>query len=84
MGKYGAGIPGLLSFGLLVSCCPGPGSSWGNLAVPPASKEAESPSTLFLFCSVQGLGGGGGLISRPFGVGVSKFQRRSSRMGHPR
>ena len=27
---------------------------WGNLAVPPASKEAESPTTLFLFCSVRG------------------------------
>jgi hypothetical protein len=25
---------------------------WSNLAVPQASKEAESPSTSFLFCSV--------------------------------
>ena len=56
MGKYGAGNPRLLGFGFLVSCCPGPGSSLGNLTVPPASKEAKSPSTLFLFCSVQGGG----------------------------
>ena len=36
-------------------CCPGPGSSWGNLAVPPASKDAESPS--HMFCSVLFLEG---------------------------
>ena len=28
-------------------CCPGPGSSWGNLAVLPASKEAVSRSHYF-------------------------------------
>ena len=41
--------------GLLLSAgCPGPGNSFGfNPAVPPASKEAESPSNLVLFCSVQ-------------------------------
>ena len=27
--------------------CPGPGDSWGNLTVLPASKDAESPSPLF-------------------------------------
>ena len=30
------------------ACCPGPGGSQGNLAVLPASKEAESPSNLIL------------------------------------
>ena len=30
-----------------VSRCPGPGSSWGDLAVPPPSKEGESPSHPF-------------------------------------
>ena len=37
------------SCGLALQGCsvPGPGSSWGNLAVPPASKEAESPSNLY-------------------------------------
>ena len=33
-----------------LSGCPGPESSWGNLAVPPASKEAVSPS--HVFCSI--------------------------------
>ena len=28
-------------------CCPGPGNSWGNLAAPPASTDAESPSMSF-------------------------------------
>ena len=47
-------------FGLdsLVSWCPGPGNSWGNLAAPPASKEAVSPSINILYCTE----GGGGLI----------------------
>ena len=39
-GRCRAGISRFYSFGILVSVCPGPGSSWGNLAVPPASKEA--------------------------------------------
>ena len=45
-------------FGLdsLVSCCPGPGNSWGNLAAPPASKEAVSPSINILYCTVLGCG----------------------------
>ena len=38
-------------FDILVSCCPGPGSGWRNLATPPASKEAESPSTWFYWAS---------------------------------
>ena len=46
-GKYGAGISGSLDSGVLVSCCPGPGSSWGNSAVPPPSTEGESPSHPF-------------------------------------
>ena len=46
-------------FGLdsLVSLCPGPGNSWGNLAASPASKEAVSPSINILYCTVQGGGG---------------------------
>ena len=37
------------SCGLSLQGCsiPGPASSWGNLAVPPARKEAESPSNLY-------------------------------------
>ena len=45
-----------LRLGITGCGCPGPGSSWGNPAVPPASKEAESPSTLFY---VDSMGGGG-------------------------
>ena len=37
--------PQVLVFG--GKCCPGPGSSWGNLAAPPASKDAKSPSMSF-------------------------------------
>ena len=37
------------SSGLLVSFCPGPGNGWGNLTVPPASKEAVSPSKPILY-----------------------------------
>ena len=33
---------------VVVSCCRGPGSSWGNLAALLASKWAESPSILML------------------------------------
>ena len=50
------------SSGLLVSFCPGPGNGWGNLTVPPASKEAVSPSKPILysvFCR-GGVGGWGG------------------------
>ena len=38
--------------GMVPSMCPGPGSSWGNLTVPPASKEAESPSnySMWILC----------------------------------
>ena len=38
-----------ISCGFCFTGCnwPGPGSSWGDLTVPPASKEAESPSNLF-------------------------------------
>ena len=36
------------SSSVVVSCCPGPGGSWGNLAVPPPSKEGESPSNKVL------------------------------------
>ena len=39
-----------------VSCCPGPGGSWGNPAVPPPSTEGESP--INLFHSISGGGGG--------------------------
>ena len=48
-------------FGLdsLVSSCPGPGNSLGNLAALPASKEAVSPSINILYCTVYGGGGGG-------------------------
>ena len=42
----------MLCSGVLVSCCPGPGSSWGDLAVPPPSKEGESPSNNVLFQSL--------------------------------
>ena len=52
MGKYGAGTPGLLNSRFPVSCCPGSGSSSGNLAVLPASKESESLNTFILFYSV--------------------------------
>ena len=41
-------------------CCPGPGGSWGNLAVLPASKDAESPSKFSVSVSVSVGGGGGG------------------------
>ena len=34
--------------------CPGPGSSWRNLATSPASKEAESPSIMVLLENGQG------------------------------
>jgi hypothetical protein len=34
------------SSGILVSGCPGPGSSWGDLTVPPPSKEGDSPSSI--------------------------------------
>ena len=37
--------PQVLVFG--GRCCPGPGNSWGNLAAPPASTDAESPSMSF-------------------------------------
>jgi len=39
----------ILSPYFIEGCCPrpGPGSSWGNLAAQPASKEANSPSHLF-------------------------------------
>ena len=36
------------SSGILVSGCPGPGSSWGDLTVPPPSKEGKSPTKLVL------------------------------------
>ena len=42
-GMYGARVLELC-FGTLVSCCPGPGSSWGNLDTLPPSKEGKSPS----------------------------------------
>ena len=29
------------------TCCPGPGSSWGNLAAPPASTDVKSPTMSF-------------------------------------
>ena len=29
-----------------------PGNSWGNLAAPPASKDAVSPSINILYCTV--------------------------------
>ena len=29
--------------------CPGPGDSWGDLAILPASKEAESPSRITIY-----------------------------------
>ena len=45
------------SSGIQVSGCPGPGSRWGDLTVPPPSKEGESPSKLVLLVL---LGGGGG------------------------
>ena len=37
-----------LSSSTLVSGCPEPGNSWGDLTVPPPSKEGESPSNLVL------------------------------------
>ena len=46
-GKCNADHHGLKAV-VVVSCCPGPGSSWGNLAALPASKDAESPSNLIL------------------------------------
>ena len=37
------------------SCCPDPGSGWGNPAAPPASKEAEISSKLYSFIgSIEG------------------------------
>ena len=38
---------------ILEVCCPGPGISQGDLAVPPASKDAESPSHPFLLSSTE-------------------------------
>ena len=38
--------------------CPGPGSSWGDLATLPASKEAVSPSPLNVMLCYVGVGGG--------------------------
>ena len=35
------GCDALECFYIPVSDCPGPGNSWGNPAVPPASKDAE-------------------------------------------
>ena len=35
-------------FALQGVCLPGPGSNWGNLIFPPASKDGESPSNLIL------------------------------------
>ena len=32
--------------------CPGPGSSWGNLAILPASKERSEPKPHILFYSI--------------------------------
>ena len=40
-----------------LAAAPGPGGSQGNLTVPPASKDAESPSYLFPV-SCKGSGGG--------------------------
>ena len=51
-----------LCFGTLVSCCPGPGSSWGNLATLPPSKEGESPSNPNSIGSIGSHGVGGGAI----------------------
>ena len=51
---YGAEVSGFYSSGVLVSCCPGPGSSWGNLTVPPPSKEGESPSNKVLLVLLVG------------------------------
>ena len=48
-GKSDAGLSGFC-LDSLVSWCPGPGNSWGNLAAPPASKEAVSPSINILYC----------------------------------
>jgi hypothetical protein len=36
----------------VVICCPGPGSSWGNLADLPASKYAGSPSIFMVIGSL--------------------------------
>ena len=51
-GRCGAEVSGFYSSGVLVSCCPGPGGSWGNLTVPPPSKEGESPSNKVLLVAV--------------------------------
>ena len=39
-GPVGSGFQGKI-------CCPGPGNSLGNLAVPPASADAENPNHFF-------------------------------------
>jgi hypothetical protein len=57
-GRCGAEISGLNSSGVLVSGCPGPGGSWENLAVPPPSKEGESPSNKVLMVLLVLFGGG--------------------------
>jgi hypothetical protein len=43
---------------ILEVCCPGPGISQGDLAFPPASKDAESPSHPFLLSSTEFRGSG--------------------------
>ena len=55
-GKDNAGLSGLLALVFWFDVFPGPGNSWGNLAAPPASKDAVSPSINILYCTV--LGGG--------------------------
>ena len=61
-GKYPPVLPHKLRLGFTGCGCPGPGSSWGNPAVPPASKEAESPSifSMWILC-----GGGRSCVRRP-------------------
>ena len=57
-------LKGMYAPVLLISCgfalqdryCPGPGSNWGNLISPPASKDAESPSNLILLVKGGGVG----------------------------
>ena len=57
-GRFSPVLLHKLRLGFTVCSCPGPGSSWGNPAVPPASKEAESPSNLFYVDSICKGGGG--------------------------
>ena len=52
LGKYRAGISGLMALLFWLAGCPGPGSSWGDLTVPPPSKEGESPSNLVLLVRI--------------------------------